>query len=96
MVSLDLSNPVSGRLVNAWKCHISGDKQEINDLDLCKCHLSSNNLEISCQPRKGRRETSFALDTVSVTRGYKMGADILENKRRDVPSDITSTKNAGH
>lgn len=72
IMSSEFSNPVWGRLmIKVWQGHF---KQEINDLhDLCKCHLSGNNLEISSQPRKGRRETSSALDAISVTEVTKWG-----------------------
>lgn len=73
MESFDLIIPI-GRAFKMWKGHVSGESQEINDLDLCKCHLSCNNLVIVCQSNRRRRATPISARSVSVAGGCKMGA----------------------
>lgn len=80
MVCFDLSILLARRSnINMWK----GDNQEdINLVDLCKCHLSCDKRGIRGRSRDRARPTAISLGTVSVTSGCKVGAD-GRNKRRE-------------
>ncbi|KAL0014857.1 hypothetical protein SO802_001926 [Lithocarpus litseifolius] len=94
MVCFDLSILLARRSnINMWK----GDNQEdINLVDLCKCHLSCDNQGISGRSRDRGRPTTISLGTVSVTSGTKMGADGRKKGLGVGILNITSTKNASN
>jgi hypothetical protein len=76
MLSLDISILIARRS-RMWK----SDNQDINDLDLCQCHLFCDNLGNNGQSGHNRRAKTVSLNTISVAKWELMGADGRRKRR---------------